>query len=69
VLKEVNISSNYGSFREGEIVFYGKDTMLYPIPNFSIDVMQTFTAPVAFETLRRQAEVIAKQYRGQRTVK
>lgn len=59
--KEINVG---GSFRSGEIVFYGKDSTLNPLPNFSIDVMQSFTAPVAFETLRRQADVIAKNYRG-----
>ena len=34
----------------------------HALPDYCIDVMQTFSCPIAFEVLRRQAEIIAKNY-------
>jgi hypothetical protein len=46
----------------GLITLKSKTINRYPLPDFSIDVMQTFSCPIAFETLRRQAEIISKNY-------
>lgn len=49
-------------YTNNEIEFTPKDTLLFQQPNFAIDVMQTFTNPVAFEALRRQAEILYRNY-------
>ena len=50
-------------YKNNEIEFTPKDQLLFQQPNFAIDVMQTFVNPVAFETLRRQAEILFNNYR------
>jgi hypothetical protein len=62
VSNEFVILNGRGSFRYGEIILHFSE-INHPLPNFAIDVMQTFANPVAFETLRRQAEIIANNYR------
>ena len=44
------------------VTLKSKSINQHPLPDFCIDVMQTFSCPIAFETLRRQAEIIAKDY-------
>ena len=51
-----------GYYRHDTITLKAKHINQYPLPDFCIDVMQTFSCAVAFETLRRQAEIIGKNY-------
>ena len=57
----VDLQGN-GYFINDSITLKPKFINQYPLPDFSIDVMQTFSCPIAFETLRRQAEIIGKEY-------
>lgn len=49
-------------FAQDAITLKPKFINQYPLPDFGIDVMQTFSCAIAFETLRRQAEIIGKEY-------
>ena len=68
VVKEANgelviVSTNGTSLLpNGDSLLYfpRRPMMRYPLPNFAIDVLQTISSPVGFETLRRVAESFAK---------
>jgi hypothetical protein len=51
-----------GYFSHDIITLKSKTINQHPLPDFCIDVIQTFSCAIAFETVRRQAEIIAKNY-------